>query len=83
MPETGFSSSTNGVFHRPRRSQTWATSRLPCPATGGWGLLGDDAAVGCQLVEPHLSGVALGNRVRRQEAELPSLPQQETARKAK
>ena len=37
---------------------------------------GDDAAVGRQLVQPDLSGVALGDRVRRQEAELPSLPQQ-------
>ena len=50
-------------------------ARRPRPRAAGDGP-GDDAAIGGQLVEPDLSGVALGDRVRGQEAELAPVSQQ-------
>ena len=44
---------------------------------------GDDAAVGRQLVETDLSGIALGDGVRGQEAALTALSQQPSARRKK
>ena len=44
---------------------------------------GDDATVRRQLVEPNLSGVALGDGVRRQEAKLTTSRIKEAARSVK
>ena len=84
IPATGFSSSTNGESHRPFRSQTWATSRLAVPGHGRLGTArGMTHPFGRQLVEPDLSGITLGDRVRRQETELTPSRSSDAARRKK
>ena len=83
IPETGLSSRTNGDAQPPFAARRGRLRGSPRPATGGWGRPRDDVAIGCQLIEPDLSGVALGDRVRGQEPDLASVRSKFAARRKK